>query len=142
MSDIFTPQRRSEIMRRIRSEHTGPEISVRKFLSRRGVRYRLHSRHLPGKPDIVSRKRMTVVLVHGCFWHGHDCRIGSGRRRPKENHEYWNAKIESNIRRDRETEAKLSELGWTVIKVWECQSASEEALSMMLSPLFESEEAG
>ena len=140
MADIFTPQKRSEVMRRIHAEDTRPEIRVRRFLSQHGLHYRLHSKHLPGKPDIVLSKRMTVIFVHGCFWHGHACKIGSGKRRPKDNCEYWNAKIEKNILRDKENEVKLSELGWKVIKVWECQSMSEESLSAVLGPLFESEE--
>ena len=85
---------------------------------------------------------MTAIFVHGCFWHGHACKIGSGKRRPKENYEYWNKKIENNILRDKENEAKLAELGWKVIKVWECQSMSEESLSTVLGPLFELEEDG
>lgn len=137
MADIFTKEKRSEIMRRIHSEGTNPEIRVRKFLFDRGLRYRLHSNELPGKPDLVFKKYKTAVFVHGCFWHGHACKIGSGVRRPKTNYEYWNKKIENNIRRDKENDIKLRELCWQVIKVWECQTVSEDSLETIFYPLLE-----
>jgi DNA mismatch endonuclease, patch repair protein len=137
MPDIFSPEKRSDVMRQIHSEDTSPEIRVRKFLFQRGFRYRLHTNSLPGKPDIVLRKQKTVILVQGCFWHGHACKIGSGNRKPKQNRQYWNRKIEKNINRDKENETKLLDLGWKVIKVWECKSTSEESLSKVLESLIE-----
>jgi DNA mismatch endonuclease (patch repair protein) len=136
MPDNFTTEKRSEIMRQIHSENTSPEVRVRKFLYKRGLHYRINVKSLIGKPDIVIRKQMTVIFVHGCFWHGHSCKIGSGNRIPKQNHEYWNKKIEGNIKRDKENEVKLKKLGWNVIKVWECQSISEQSLSSLLGSLF------
>ena len=94
MADMFTKEGRSEIMARITDRDTQPEMAVRRLLHRMGLRFRLHGKGLPGKPDIVLRKWMTLVFVHGCFWHGHDCKRGSGKRRPKSNAGYWNPKIE------------------------------------------------
>lgn len=88
MADIFSKEKRSKIMSRIRYKDTKPEIIVRKFLFSKGFRYRLYRNDLPGKPDLVLPKYRTVVFVHGCFWHGHPCKIGSGKRRPKSNKSY------------------------------------------------------
>ena len=93
MTDIFSKEKRSEVMRKITSKNTKPEIIVRKFLSSYGVKYRLHRKDLPGKPDISIKKYMTAIFIHGCFWHSHSCKIGSGNRKPKSNQEYWNALI-------------------------------------------------
>ena len=119
--DKFTEEKRSEIMSKVRSEDTKPEIKVRKLLHGMGYRFRLHRRDLPGKPDIVLPKYKTVVFVNGCFWHGcPTCRHASVR--PKANADYWNRKLDRNLQRDRENYAKLTELGWRVVIVWECET--------------------
>ncbi|MBO5808891.1 MAG: DNA mismatch endonuclease Vsr [Bacteroidales bacterium] len=106
-------------MSRIRSKDTKPEILVRKGLHARGFRFRLQDRRLPGRPDIVLPKWGVVIMVNGCFWHGHKgCRYAS---RPKSNIEYWLPKIERNIHRDEVTSAHLEALGWKVLTVWECE---------------------
>src|SRR5687768_11437646 len=92
--DVFTKARRSEIMRRITDKDTQPEMAVRRLLHRMGYRFRLHRKDLPGNPDVVLPRWKTAVFVHGCFWHGHDCKKGSGNRRPKSNTAYWNTKID------------------------------------------------
>lgn len=108
---------RSEVMSRIRGKDTAPELIVRRGLFRIGFRYRLHCHSLPGKPDIVLPRYRAVVLVHGCFWHGHNCRYF---RLPKSRTLFWQTKISQNQTRDRENAAKLRDLGWRVGVVWEC----------------------
>lgn len=119
MVDMVPPERRSEIMRRITGKDTEPEMVVRRMLHRIGFRFRLHRNDLPGKPDIVLPKWKAVILVHGCFWHGHGC--SSKNRRPKSNADYWNSKIDRNIERDSENLTKLRSLGWKAIVVWACE---------------------
>lgn len=126
MTDTFSRQRRSEIMGRIRSTDTRAELAVRSMLHRAGFRFRLHSKSLPGKPDIVMPGRKTVILIHGCLWHGHEnCRRG---RRPKSNTEYWNRKIDRNLSRDAANAELLKEMGWKRIVVWECELKNMDAL--------------
>ena len=118
---------RSENMRRIRSKDTLPEIAVRQFVRSLGYRgYRLHRKDLPGKPDIAFLGRKKVIFVHGCFWHGHDCK--EGVRRPKSNGIYWLPKIESNIKRDAAHAADLKAQGWSVLTVWECELRDADSL--------------
>lgn len=117
MVDSLTPEQRSAQMSRIRGSNTKLEVLVRKGLHARGLRYRLGGAKLPGRPDIVLPKYRTVVFVHGCFWHGHDCPL---YRLPKTRPEFWRAKIESNQTRDRRVNDQLKSLGWHVIEVWEC----------------------
>ncbi|MBH1628207.1 DNA mismatch endonuclease Vsr [Stenotrophomonas maltophilia] len=104
-------------MSRIRGSNTKLEVLVRKGLHARGLRYRLGGAKLPGRPDIVLPKYRTVVFVHGCFWHGHDCPL---YRLPKTRPEFWQAKIDSNRSRDRRVGDQLKSLGWHVVEVWEC----------------------
>jgi DNA mismatch endonuclease (patch repair protein) len=106
-------------MRAIKSANTKPEILVRKALHAAGFRFRLHSKNLPGKPDIVLPKYRTVIFVHGCFWHGHDCEYF---KVPKTRTEFWLNKITENKRRDKINADKLIELGWRVLVVWECDT--------------------
>jgi len=140
MTDIFSKEKRSEIMSKIRSKNTKPELVVRKFLHSKGFRYRLHKENLPGKPDLVLLKYNTVILVHGCFWHGHKCKIGSGSRKPKSNKKYWNPKLAKNIERDEKNLEKLKALGWYCITIWECETKDESVLSDKLSPLFQAKQ--
>lgn len=118
-SDVFTPEKRSAVMRSVKSSNTKPEITLRKALFALGYRYRLNVKNLPGKPDIVFPKHKTVIFVHGCFWHGHDCK--RGRRTPKTNRAYWTDKIARNKTRDAKNAEALAALGWRVITVWECE---------------------
>ncbi len=130
MTDRLSPARRSENMRRIRSRNTEPEMAVRRLLHGLGYRYRLHVKDLPGKPDIVFPSRRCIVMVHGCFWHGHKgCRES---RMPLSNREYWVEKLERNYARDREHLRSLRRLGWRVMVVWECQTGSSNKLEPKL----------
>ena len=106
-------------MSKIRSKDTKPELTLRKALFARGFRYRVNDSHLPGKPDIVLPKYKTVIFVNGCFWHGHEgCKHAST---PKTNIKFWTDKINSNIERDKINSLKLTDLGWNVLTVWECE---------------------
>ena len=133
--DCHTPEQRHYNMSQIHGKDTKPEVLVRKYLFSRGLRYRKNGRRLPGHPDIVLPKYKTVIFVNGCFWHGHN-----GCRHfvlPKSNTEYWTRKIAGNISRDHEEHAKLTELGWNVIVVWECQLKTKNK-NDTLSGLFQS----
>lgn len=122
---MFNSQERSEIMSKVHSKNTTPEIRVRKLLHSMGYRYRLHNNDLPGKPDIVLPKYRTVIFVHGCFWHGcPTCR--HAKIRPQTNSDYWNKKLDRNIQRDRENQEKLQDLGWRVLIVWECETKRKD----------------
>lgn len=110
--------RRSALMRRVRQRDTAPERLVRGALHRRGLRFKVADRRLPGTPDLVFPRFGTVVFVHGCFWHGHRCRRG---RMPRTNRAYWLPKIEANRRRDARKRQSLRRLGWRVLTVWQCQ---------------------
>lgn len=116
--DHITKEHRSWNMSRIRSKNTKPEMIVRKYLYSKGMRYRLHVK-LPGKPDIVMKRRNTVLFINGCFWHGHaGCKYF---RLPKTSNDYWDAKISGNIARDARNYAALEEAGWRYMVIWECQ---------------------
>ena len=116
-------------MRRVRRENTAPELAVRQWLHREGLRFRVNVRGLPGTPDIVLRKHAAVVFVHGCFWHGHRCR--HGRVAAKTNAAFWADKIEANRQRDRRKTRALEALGWRVERIWECQCGNARALSAL-----------
>lgn len=119
MSDTLSKERRSWNMSRIRSKDTAPEKIVRSMLYRRGYRYRLNVKTLPGTPDIVLRKYRSVIFVHGCFWHRHEnCKSAAT---PKQNASFWQRKFEQNIMRDQSNQQRLKEMGWRVYIVWECQ---------------------
>ena len=121
MADIVSEKRRSEIMGRIRSKGTKPEMIVRRLLHSIGYRYRLHVAELPGKPDIVFPARRKVIEVRGCFWHQHEDSGCGIARRPKTNRDYWLPKLERNVERDAKNEAELRALEWDVLVVWECE---------------------
>lgn len=122
MVDRITSAHRSWNMSQIRSRDTTPERLVRSALHRAGYRFRLHSKQLPGSPDIVLSRYRTVIFVHGCFWHRHSrCRFAYT---PKSRVEFWKAKFDSNVERDRRNARELRALGWRVMTVWECQAAS------------------
>lgn len=118
MADNHSKEVRSMNMSHIRSTNSKPEEIVRKYLFRKGLRYRKNVRKLPGCPDVVLKKYKAVIFVNGCFWHHHDC----GRFVwPKSNEEYWRKKILRNVERDRANKAVLEEQGWRVFTIWECQ---------------------
>ncbi len=121
-TDVFTKKKRSEVMRAVKGKDTKPEVTLRKALFALGYRYRLNVKDLPGKPDLVFPKHKAVIFVHGCFWHGHNCKRGA--RVPKSNTDYWREKISRNKARDRKNAAALKKLGWRVITVWECELKS------------------
>ncbi len=133
MTDVFTVEKRSAVMARVKARDTGPERMVRRLLWRLGARYRLDRKDLPGRPDIVLAGRKLAIFVHGCFWHGHDCRRGA--RVPKANRDYWTAKIARNRARDLDTRAKLEAMGWRVEVIWECDLKNAEALEQRLAEL-------
>lgn len=117
MSDIVTPQKRSAMMSGIRSRDTKPELLVRKGLHKRGFRYKLHDKSLPGKPDIVLPKYHCVIFIHGCFWHKHQCHLFKW---PSSRTEFWRSKIENNKQYDLAVVNQLLLQGWRILIVWEC----------------------
>jgi len=134
MTDIFTSEKRSEIMSNIRSGDTKPEKIVRSLLHRMGYRFRLHRNKLPGCPDIVFPKRKKVIFVHGCFWHGHaNC---SRSTLPKTRIDYWRNKISKTMSRDIQNNRALIYLGWQVLIIWQCETKDlsnlEERLNSFL----------
>ena len=130
MTDVFSAEKRSDVMRRVKGRDTSPELAVRRMLWRLGARYRLHRKDLPGHPDIVMPGRRLAVFVHGCFWHGHDC--ARGARVPKQNRDYWEGKVGRNRDRDAANLEKLEALGWRVLTVWECELKDPAALEARL----------
>ncbi len=119
MADIFTKDKRSEIMSKIRSADNGIENTVRKWLFSKGFRYRKNYSRLPGRPDIVLPKYKTAIFVHGCFWHHHDsCKYAYV---PKTHTEFWMKKINSNVERDHRTINLLLSMGWKALVIWECE---------------------
>lgn len=127
--DVHEPEVRSYNMSRIRAKDTKPEIFVRKFLHQNGLRFILHDKRLPGKPDVVLPKYGTAILIHGCFWHGH-----KGCKHfvlPKSNQDYWTPKIQNNRRNDRKHKIALKKLGWNVLTVWECELSKEKSAKIL-----------
>jgi DNA mismatch endonuclease, patch repair protein len=133
VTDVFSKEKRSEIMSRIRGKNTTPELKVRSMLYRMGYRFRLHVADLPGKPDIVLPKYKTVIFVHGCFWHHHKgCPFAY---MPRTKTEFWRSKLHGNVQRDSRDKAVLQGLGWAVEAVWECQTTYGEDLERLLRAL-------
>jgi DNA mismatch endonuclease (patch repair protein) len=133
MTDVFDKVTRSAVMRRVKGRNTSPELVVRKALTRLGARYRLHRSDLPGAPDIVLPGRRLALFVHGCFWHGHDC--ARGARVPKQNRDYWVAKVARNRARDAKNRVALEDAGWRVETLWECDLKDPQALEARLKVL-------
>lgn len=131
MTDIVDSERRSAMMARIRGRDTAPELAVRRIAHRMGLRFRLHHKNLPGRPDLVFPKHRLAVFVHGCFWHRHKgCRFASN---PKSRITFWNEKFAANVARDARQEAALKELGWSVLVIWECETRNETAVERRLA---------
>jgi DNA mismatch endonuclease, patch repair protein len=128
--DVHTTEQRSRNMAAIKARNSRPEMRVRSLLHALGYRYRLHRKDLPGRPDIVLAKHRTVIFVHGCFWHCHDCRWGSVV--PKTRAEFWREKRAGNVARDEKHKAALMAEGWKVLTVWECETRSEKELRVTL----------
>lgn len=136
MADIFTPEKRSEVMSKIRGKNTKPEIAVRSMLHRHGYRFTVNgpkNKTLPGRPDIVLPKHRTVIFVHGCFWHGHagckDFRI------PKTRTTFWENKISNNKARDRRNLAEVRQLGWKPVIIWACEMKTIPAKAELFDKL-------
>jgi DNA mismatch endonuclease, patch repair protein len=117
MADVLTPEQRHLNMANIRGRDTKPEMTVRRALHVRGLRYRLHDRSLPGRPDLVFPRHRTVVFVHGCFWHMHGCALS---KLPATREAFWRKKLEANVKRDRRAMDVLRSDGWRVLIIWEC----------------------
>ena len=145
MADVLTSEQRRLNMSRIRGKDTKPELLLRHGLHARGLRYRLHRKDLPGRPDIVFPRYSATILVHGCFWHGHDCPLF---KLPTTRREFWATKIERNKARDARDIAGLSAAGWRVLQVWECALKSpgrrpiEAVLDNIVSWLHSGDTAG
>ena len=127
--DTIPSTARSALMGRIRSKDTQPELVVRSLVHRLGYRFRLHRKDLPGRPDIVLPRHRKIILIHGCFWHGHSCRLAS---KPKTNEGYWTNKISGNRARDARNLTTLLEDGWSVLELWECEVRRYEGLEEKL----------
>ena len=127
-------------MRAVPAKDSSAELKVRRLLTGMGVRYRLHRRDLPGSPDIVLPSRRLAIFVHGCFWHGHDCRRGA--RTPKSNTAYWLAKIARNRTRDAAAAEALAAAGWRSEAVWECELKAGRALQERLNALLSAPQHG
>lgn len=123
---------RSRIMAAIRGKNTKPELKVRRAIHAAGLRYRLHHRELPGSPDVVLARIKTVVFVHGCFWHAHDCQP---RALPKTRREFWRKKLEANVARDLRVRYFLKTTGWQVHVIWECELKREAPLKRLVQTL-------
>lgn len=131
MPEQFSKEERSAIMGRVKSKNTKPEMVVRRLLHGLGYRYRLHGKELPGKPDLVFKRRKKAIFVHGCFWHMHP---GCSRSKiPEKNREYWERKLHRNRERDRENLEALKGAGWEVHIVWGCELRDKEELARRLS---------
>lgn len=127
--DNTDPATRSAVMARIRSKDTAPEMAVRRALHAAGLRYRLHRRDLPGRPDLVFPARRVALFVHGCFWHQHGCRLSHA---PASRLEYWGPKLRRNKERDGANGAALAAAGWTVLTIWECEARRSDVLDALV----------
>ena len=127
--DRLTPEQRSAVMSRIRGKDTKPELVVRRLAHAMGYRFRLNRRDLPGSPDLVFPGRRKVIFVHGCFWHGHDCRKAN---LPRTRTDYWATKIQRNRMRDAASLNALQELSWEVLVIWECEMKDSGALGLRI----------
>lgn len=128
--DNIPPSERSEIMSRVRSKNSRPEMLVRHLVFAEGFRYRLHANDLAGCPDLVFRSRKKVIFVHGCFWHRHNhCALA---RLPKSRLDFWEPKLQANKRRDANNKRQLTREGWNVLTIWECQLKNTDKLKRII----------
>lgn len=133
MTDVHSPEQRRFNMQRIRGRDTKPEMVVRRMLHAAGLRYRLHGKGLPGRPDLVFARARAVVFVHGCFWHMHRCKYG--KPAPATNMDFWAEKRRGNAARDVRNRAQLRADGWTVFEIWECHTRDAGKLQAKLVPV-------
>jgi len=133
MADIVDKKTRSRIMSGIRGKDTKPELHIRSALHRGGFRFRVHYEKLPGKPDIALPKYRALILIHGCFWHGHDCHLFKW---PRTNIGFWRRKIKGNISRDRRHLALYEQSGWRTLIIWECALKSPRGLDTTQLPIY------
>lgn len=127
MTDSVSPEKRSDVMSRVGSKDTKPELQIRSGLHALGFRYRLHVRDLPGKPDLVFPRFKSVIMINGCFWHGHSCEL---YRFPKSNTKYWSEKIRRNVERDAFNIKCIIDAGWRILIIWECAIKRKARLPM------------
>lgn len=140
LTDVFSREKRSIIMSKVKARDTKPERIVRSMLHGMGFRFRLRNGELPGNPDIVLPRHKRAVFVNGCFWHGHD---GCPRAaRPKSNSDFWNKKLDGNIARDKLNKCELERLGWKVLIVWECETKLPASLHEKLENFMNGEGSG
>ena len=137
MIDRLSPEARSAHMRRIRKVDTKPELAVRRIAHRLGYRFRLHRRDLPGTPDLVFPGLKKVIFVHGCFWHQHNCHLGT--KQPSTNTAYWLPKLARNVERDKEARKQLEDAGWDVLVIWECQTKIPEHIAPLIKDFLATE---
>lgn len=131
MVDHLTKEKRSWNMSKIRSKNTAPELTVRKQLHNNGIRYRLHVRDLPGKPDLSNKKKRFAVFINGCFWHQHPgCKRAT---KPQSNQEYWLKKLEANIKRLKENIIELKKSGYCVFVIWECEVRNQQIINKLIT---------
>ena len=129
--DVFDTEKRSAVMRAVKSRDTAPELKVRRAAHALGLRFRLGRSDLPGKPDLVFPSRRIALFVHGCFWHGHDC--ARGARMPHTSRTYWQAKIARNMERDAASLASLRKLDWKPAVIWECETKDAARLARLIT---------
>lgn len=129
MPDTFDDKKRSEVMSKVKNKNTWPELHIRKLLWSMGYRYRLSSKALPCKPDIVFPSRKKALFVNGCFWHGHNCKRG---KLPETNRKKWEIKVQKNIERDQNNLRVLTELGWKCMVIWQCDISRSNNINLMM----------
>lgn len=128
-TDVYSQEKRSEVMSKVHSSNTRPELAVRRNLHSLGFRFRLHKKNLPGKPDIVLPRHRSIILVHGCFWHHH---VQCGKfKLPVSNAAFWRSKILRNVQRDKQNISELKRLGWRVLVIWECEIRTSRYLGKL-----------
>ena len=133
MTDIYEPEKRSEIMSHISDRDSRMEISVRKALFSAGLRYRKNVKSLPGKPDVVLSRYRTIIFTHGCFWHGHEgCKAS---KLPESRKDFWEKKIKDNVERDKRNTKLLEQNEWKVITLWQCELNTERKRQARLNTL-------
>ncbi len=133
--DIWDKKKRSEVMSKIRSKNTKPEMTLRKALFAKGYRYRINFKALPGRPDIVFPKYKTAIFVHGCFWHGHEgCRY---HYTPKTNTDFWIEKIATNRNRDKQNNLQILSMGWKVLTIWECEIRQKDKIELLVDKVIQ-----
>lgn len=137
MTDVFSKEKRSWIMSQVKGVNTKPEVLVRSLIHRMGYRFRIHRRDLPGNPDIVLPRHRKVIFVHGCFWHGHKRCPRS--KRPTTNENFWNKKLDDNIKRDKRNYWTIRRLNWKVLVIWECEIRKPKVLQRKLEKFLNGE---